>query len=82
MGVAVKVTEVPAQTGFADAAIDTLTGNNGSTVMVTVFDDAGLPVGHVALEVNEQVMVFPLVGIKAYVEFVAPGTLVPFTFHW
>ena len=53
-GVAVKVTEVPAQTGFAEGAIDTLTGSCGFTVMVTVLDVAGLPVGHVAFEVRTQ----------------------------
>ena len=44
MGVAVKVTEVPAHTGFAEGATDTLTGSRGFTVMVTVLDVAGLPV--------------------------------------
>ena len=52
VGVAIKVTKVPEQTGFAEAATETLTGSNGFTVMVTVFDVAGLPVGHVALEVK------------------------------
>ncbi len=52
IGVAVKVTEVPAQTEFAEAATETLTGRIGFTVMVTVFDRAGFPVGQVALEVN------------------------------
>ena len=61
-GVAVKVTEVPAQTGFADAAIETLTGRFGFTVMVTVLDVAGLPVAQVAFEVNVQVIVFPDAG--------------------
>ena len=51
---AVKVTEVPAQTGLAEGAIDTLTGSRGFTVMVTVLDEAGLPVGHVALDVSTQ----------------------------
>ena len=64
VGVAVKVIEVPAQTGFADAATDTLTGSNGFTVMVMVFDVAGLPVGHVALEVKTHAMVFHEVGTK------------------
>ena len=36
-----KVTELPAQTGFADAPIDTLTGRFGFTVMFTV---ANIPV--------------------------------------
>ena len=54
-GVAVNVTEVPAQTGFADGAMDTLTGRPGFTVMVTVLDVAGLPVTQVALDVSIQV---------------------------
>jgi hypothetical protein len=82
VGVAVKVTEVPAQTGLAEAAINTLTGNSGFTVMVTVFEVAGLPVGQVALEVRTQVMAFPLAGIKEYVVFVAPVTFDPLTIHW
>jgi hypothetical protein len=40
--VAVKVTEVPAQTGFAEAEIETLTGRVGLTVIIIVFDVAGL----------------------------------------
>ena len=64
VGVAVKVTEVSEQTGFADAATDTLTGSNGFTVMVMVFEVAGLPVGQVALEVKTHAMVFPEVGTK------------------
>ena len=42
-GVAVNVTEVPAQTGFAEAVIETLTGNNGFTVTVNVFVGRGPP---------------------------------------
>ena len=55
VGVAEKITEGPAQTGLAEGAIDTLTGNNGFTVMATVFEVAGLPVGPFALEVKTQV---------------------------
>jgi hypothetical protein len=51
VGVAVKVTDVPAQTGFALAAIETLAATVGFTVMVTVFDVAGLPVTHPRLDV-------------------------------
>jgi hypothetical protein len=47
-----KVTEVPAQTVVADAEIETLTGKLLLTVIVTVFDIAGLPVAQVALEVS------------------------------
>ena len=63
VGVAVKVTEVPAQTGFADTAMETLTGRFGLTVMVIVFDVAGLPVIQVALEVSTQVITSPLTGV-------------------
>ena len=63
VGVAVKVTEVPAQTGFADGAIITLTGRFGLTVMVIVFEVAGLPVAQVALEVNAQMIISPLTGV-------------------
>ena len=63
VGVAVKVTEVPAQTGFAEGAIITLTGRFGLTVMVIVFEVAGLPVAQVALEVSTQVITSPLTGV-------------------
>ena len=55
VGVAVNVTEVPAQTGLAETAIETLTGSNGFTVMVIGLEVAGLPVGQVAFEVSTQV---------------------------
>ena len=53
VGVAVKVTDVPAQIvlpGFAE--ILTLTGKFGFTVIVTVFDVAGFPVAQVAFDVS------------------------------
>jgi len=43
--VAVKVTGVPAHTGFADAATDTLTCFSGFTVRMMVFEVAGLLTG-------------------------------------
>ena len=64
VGVAVKVTEVPEQTGFAEGATETLTVNNGFTIMVTVFEVAGLAVGQVTLEVKTHAMVFPEDGTK------------------
>jgi hypothetical protein len=51
VGVAVKVTGVAEQTGFAEARIDTLTGRFGFTVIVIVFEVAGLIFGQVAKEV-------------------------------
>ena len=61
---AVNVTIVPAHTGLAEAVIVTLTGNTGFTVIVMVLELAGLPVGHMALEVKEHLMVLPFDGIK------------------
>ena len=52
VGVAVKMTSVPAQTGLAEATIVTLTGKLALTVMVTVFEVAGLSVAQVALDVS------------------------------
>ena len=49
------MTEVPAQTGLAEAAIKILTGKFGLTVMVNTLEIAGLPVAQVALEVKIQV---------------------------
>ena len=50
------MTEVPAQTGLADAPMVTLTGRFGLTVMFIVFEVAGLPVAQVAFEVSTQVI--------------------------
>ena len=63
VGVAVKVTDVPSQTGLTDAATATLTGKFGFTVIVTGNEVAGLPVAQVALEVKSQVITSPLSGI-------------------
>ena len=55
VGIAEKITEVPAQTGLMDGEIEILTGKLGLTVIVNVFDEAGLPVTHMALDVRMQV---------------------------
>ena len=62
-GVAVKVTDVLEQTGLADAAIVTLTGNIGFTVMVIGVDVAGLPVAQIAFDVRTTVTISPLTGV-------------------
>jgi len=62
-GAAVKVTDVPEQTGFAEAEIETLTGRLELTVMVMEFEVAGLPVAHVAFEVRTQVTTSPSAGV-------------------
>jgi hypothetical protein len=60
----VKVTIVPAQIGFADAAMVMLTGSTGFTVITTLFDDAGFPEVQVSLEVTVQAIAFPFAGTK------------------
>ena len=51
VGVAVKVTEVPAQTGpCGTAEILTLAAKSGFTVTVITLDVAGLPVTQVAVD--------------------------------
>jgi hypothetical protein len=59
-GVAVKVTDVPAHTGLEDGATVTLAGRTELTVIVIVFDVAGLPVTHVAFEVIRTVIASPV----------------------
>jgi len=59
-GVAVKVTLVPAHIGFAEATMLTLAGKTGFTVMVIIFEVAGLPLTQGAFEVIAQETVFPL----------------------
>ena len=60
--VAEKETEVPLQTGLLDGDIETLTGRLVLTTIVTVFDEAGLPVAQVALEESRQVMTSAFIG--------------------
>ena len=81
VGVAVKVTDVPEQTGLADAEIDMLTGKFGFTVMVTALLVAGLPVAQVEFDVNSQVTTSPVVGVYEYIALFVP-TLELLTFHW
>ena len=60
----------------------TLTGNAGFTVIVIVFDVAGLPVAQgVALDVKTQVITSPFTNdaFEYVVEFVP--TFAPFSFH-
>jgi hypothetical protein len=81
VGVAVKVTEVPAQMVVAEAAMLTLTGKFGLTVMVMAFEVAGLPVAHVALEVSTQVTTFPFAkAALVYVLLFVPTAVAP-TYH-
>jgi hypothetical protein len=63
-GVAVKVTGVPWHTGFAEGTMVTDTGRLGITLIVTVGDDAGLPVAQVALEISVQLTWSLLEGVR------------------
>ncbi len=63
VGVAVKVTGVPAHTFVAEGTMAMLTGSSGFTVSVNAFDKAGVPVAQSAFEVSWQVMISPLDGV-------------------
>ena len=60
LGVAVKVTFVPAQIVELDAAMLTLTGKFGFTVIVIFPLVAGFPVAQIALEVKTTLTILPL----------------------
>ncbi len=79
-GKAVKVTEVPAHTGFSEATMVTETGKFGFTVMQTWFDMAGFPVVQVLLEFRLQVMQSPFTGTWENVLLLAPVGML-FTYH-
>ncbi len=79
-GNAVKITEVPAQTGFADAVMVTETGKFGFTVMQTWFEVAGFPVVQVLLEFRLQVMQSPFTGTWENVLLLPPLGML-FTYH-
>ena len=61
IGVALKVTVVPAQIApVGETEILTLAGNNGFTVIVMLLDIAGLPVAQMAVDVICTLIVSPL----------------------
>jgi len=63
VGVAVKITGLPAHTGFKEGVIFTETGNNGSTTIVIEFDVAGLLEVHTTIdEVSIHITTSPLLG--------------------
>ncbi len=81
VGVAVKVTEVPAQMVVAEAETLKLTGRFGFTVIVNWFEDAGLPVAQVALEVSWH-LTWSLLTSELLEKVVAlVPTFEPFTIH-
>ena len=80
--VALNVTDVPAQISPEGlAAMLTLTGRFGLTVIVIAFDVAGLPVGQMAFELRIHVMMSPLTGEYVKERAVAPASIL-LTFHW
>jgi hypothetical protein len=80
VGVAVNVTELPRQTGLADAETATLTGRFGLTVIQIWFDNAGFPVVQGRTEVSSHVMQSPLSGIQEKMELFDP-VFTPFIFQ-
>ncbi len=77
-----KVTEVPAQiVPTGDAAMVTLTGLSGFTVMVIAFEVAGLPVAHVAFEVTTQVTTSALLSVLLVKTGLFDPTDVALTYH-
>ena len=81
VGVAVKVTLVPAQIVVALAATVTLTGKLGFTFIVIPALVNGLPVAHVAFEVRTTVTTSPLVSVVLLNVLLFAPTLIVFTFH-
>jgi hypothetical protein len=83
VGVAVNVTEVPAQIvlSASDELILTLTGKFAFTVVVIVFDVAGFPVVHASLEVRITFTWSPLASpVVVYVALFVPTSIL-FFFH-
>ena len=76
-----NVTDVPAQTGFDDGEIVTLTITLVFSTIVMAFDVAGFPVGHGILEFKTQETTSPLLGTNEYTGLSGPA-FPPFTFHW
>lgn len=81
VGVAVNVTDVPAQTVWLGVAILTDGVTVVLTVMVSVLDVAVVGDAQDELEVMTHVTTAPLVSVvEVYVALLVP-TFVPFTFH-
>jgi hypothetical protein len=79
-GVAENVTGVAAQTGLVEATIETLTGKLVFTIMVTMFEVAGLPVVQVASDVRITVTWSLLTGVYVKLALLVPA-FTPFTCH-
>ena len=73
---------MPEHTVVAEAVIETLTGRSGVTVMMMLFELAGLPVEQVSFDCKTHVTVSALDGTWIKTIFVAPAKLLPLIFHW
>ena len=62
VGLAINVTDVPAQTGFAEALIAMLTGRFGLTIIVIVLEVAGFPEAQKRFEVRIHRIISPFDG--------------------
>ena len=76
-----NVASVPAQTGFAEAFIASLTGKFGLTVMQIVLEVAGFPEAQTRFEARTHIIQSPFSGVYVNIGLFAP-TMIPFTFHW
>lgn len=81
VGVAVKVTDIPSHTGFAEAAMAILTGSAVLAAIVIGLERTGfVPLIQVALEVSWQVIMSPFAGEQENVGLFVPAGI-PFFFH-
>jgi hypothetical protein len=79
--VAVNVTDVAGHIGLIDATMLIAGTKVAETLIVIVFEVAGLPVTQVALEVITQVTISPFTkAALVYVVLLVP-TFTPFNFH-
>ena len=73
--------DAAARERFADAVMNTVTGNTGSTVMQMVFEVAGFPDAQPMFDVSLHLMQSPFAG-NSVIGFVWGPTFVSFTDHW
>ena len=82
VGVAVNVTDVPAQIVVAVAPILTLTGKLGLTVIVMLLLVAVVGAAQVALDIRTTVTTSPLARVAEVKVLLFIPAFTPFTFHW
>jgi hypothetical protein len=72
IGVAVYVTDVPWQMGFAEAYMETPTGRFWITVIVIILERTGFPFVQDSPEVSLQERISPFVGVNRQVGLLEP----------